>query len=211
MSLTMQDFALLATICGIHTLALMARPDFLMAVKNSLTYSRRTGIYTALGFALGIATHLLYCVTGLAFIISKSILLFNVIKYFGAAYLIYIGIKSIVSKTSPIRVSSDAKKPDISPFQAVKTGYLTNVLNPKATLYMLALFTLVIKPETPTSVLIGASAYMILSTAAWFSLVAVFFSHRRIRSVYEKFEKIIISTFGGLLVLVGVRLALVKE
>ena len=83
----MQNLALLATICGLHTLAVISPgPDFLMAVKNSLTYSRRTGVYTAIGFALGIATHLLYCVTGLAFVISKSILLFSVIKYLGALH-----------------------------------------------------------------------------------------------------------------------------
>lgn len=213
----MQNLALLAAICGLHTLALISPgPDFLLALKNSLTYSRRTGIYTAIGFALGIATHLLYCVTGLAFIISKSILLFSVIKYLGAAYLVYIGITSLMSKPSQQpatlgEISQQTKKPDITPFQAVKSGYLTNLLNPKATLFMLSIFTLVIKPETPIAVLIAGSAYMILATAAWFSLVAVFFSQKRIQNVYLRFEKTISRTFGGLLMLLGIRLALVKE
>ncbi len=213
----MQNLALLATICGLHTLAVISPgPDFLMAVKNSLTYSRRTGVYTAIGFALGIATHLLYCVTGLAFVISKSILLFSVIKYLGAAYLIYIGFKAIMSKTpqqpaSPGGSSDPVKKPDITPFQAVKSGYLTNLLNPKATLFMLSIFTLVITPETPAAILIAGSAYMVIFTAIWFSLVAVFFSHKRVRGLYEKFEKAITRTFGGLLMLLGLKLALVKE
>ncbi len=213
----MQNLALLAAICGLHTLALISPgPDFLLALKNSLTYSRRTGIYTAVGFALGIATHLLYCVTGLAFVISRSILLFSVIKYLGAAYLVYIGIKSLMSKPSQQptalgEINHQIKKPDITPFQAIKSGYLTNLLNPKATLFMLSIFTLVIKPETPIAVLIAGSAYMILATAAWFSLVAVFFSQKRIQNVYRRFEKAISRTFGGLLMLLGIRLALVKE
>lgn len=208
----MENLILLATICGLHTLAVISPgPDFLMAVKNSITYSRRTGIYTAIGFALGIATHLVYCVTGLAFVISKSILLFSVIKYLGAAYLVYIGFKSIMSKSTAITVHDAAKKPDMTPFQAIKAGYLTNVLNPKATLFMLSLFTLVITPQTPAAVLMAASAYMILSTAVWFSLVAIFFSHGKIRKVYLKFQKAINRTFGGLLMLLGIRLALAKK
>lgn len=220
----MQNLALLAAICGLHTLAVISPgPDFLIAVKNSLTYSRRTGIYTAIGFALSIATHLLYCVTGLAFVISQSILLFTIIKYLGAAYLMYIGFKSIMSKSTAMPLPNTAdntnnttpmkatKKTDITPLQAIKAGYLTNVLNPKATLFMLSLFTLVITPQTPAAVLIAASAYMILFTAVWFSVVAVFFSHRRIQNLYLKFEKTINRTFGGLLMLMGIKLALAKE
>lgn len=213
----MQHLALLATICGLHTLAVISPgPDFLLALKNSLTYSRRTGIYTAIGFALGIATHLIYCITGLAFLISKSILLFNILKYIGAGYLMYIGIKSIMSKPNEQSVTSKtiparAKKSDMTAFQAIKSGYLTNLLNPKATLFMLSIFTLIIKPETPAFVLIGASAYMIVFTAVWFSLVAVFFSHQRIQNIYRKFERVISRTFGGLLMLMGIKLALAKE
>lgn len=213
----MQHLALLATICGLHTLAVISPgPDFLLALKNSLTYSRRTGIYTAIGFALGIATHLIYCITGLAFLISKSILLFNILKYIGAGYLMYIGIKSIMSKPNQPSITGGTfhghtKKSDITPFKAIKSGYLTNLLNPKATLFMLSIFTLVIKPETPAFVLIGASAYMIAFTAIWFSLVAVFFSHQRIQNIYHKFESLINKTFGGLLMLLGIKLALANE
>ncbi len=165
----------------------------------------------------------MYCLTGLAFIISQSILLFTIIKYLGAAYLVYIGFKSIMSKSTGMSLPGTAddtnsatpvkatKKPDITPLQAVKAGYLTNVLNPKATLFMLSLFTLVITPQIPTAVLIAASAYMILFTAVWFSIVAVFFSHKRIQNLYLKFQKTINRTFGGLLMLMGIKLALAKE
>ncbi len=209
---TMQNLTLLATICGLYTLALISPgPDFLIALKNSLTYSRKTGIYTAIGFALGIATHVFYCVTGLALLISQSILVFNAIKYLGAAYLIYIGYKSIRSQSSNIRVDKGTKKPDISAFKAIKSGYLTNLLNPKATLFMLSIFTLMIKPETPIATLIAGSAYMIIATGVWFSLVAICFSHKRIQKMYLKFEKGISRTFGGLLILLGINLALAKE
>jgi len=207
----MSSLPLLATIIALHTLALVSPgPDFLMAL-NSLTYSRRTGIYTAIGFALGIATHIFYCLAGIALIISKSILLFNVIKYLGAAYLIYIGYKSLTAKKSRLQLENLAKKEDISPLQAIRSGFLTNVLNPKATLFFLSLFTLVIKPDTSPLVLAAASTIMIINTALWFSLVAIFFTHKRIRSVYERFETALNRTFGGLLLLVGVKIALTRE
>ena len=182
-----------------------------MALKNSLTYSRRTGIYTAIGFALGIAVHIFYCLAGIALVISKSIMLFNVIKYLGAAYLIYIGYKSLTAKKSRLQLENLTRKDDITPLQAIRSGFLTNVLNPKATLFFLSLFTLVIKPDTSPLVLAAASAIMVIDTALWFSLVAIFFTHKRIRNIYERFETALNRTFGGLLLLVGIKIALTRE
>ena len=71
----MEYLALIGTVTLIHLLAVISPgPDFIVAVKNSLSYSRKTGIWTAVGFALGISVHILYCVAGLALIISQSIL-----------------------------------------------------------------------------------------------------------------------------------------
>jgi RhtB (resistance to homoserine/threonine) family protein len=204
----MNPLALIATISLINLLAVISPgPDFVMAVRNSLKYSRKTGIHTAVGFGLGIATHITYCLAGLAVIISQSILLFNAIKILGAAYLIYIGIKSILAKSSKIDVDAVTKKKDISPWQAVKIGYLTNILNPKATLFYLGLFTLVITSQTPPAVLAAASAIMVATIVAWFSLVAVFMTNKHIRAIYSRFQKAINKTLGGFLVLLGLKIA----
>lgn len=90
----MEYLALIGTVTLIHLLGVISPgPDFIICARNSLTYSRKTGIWTAVGFGLGISVHILYCLAGLALIISQSILLFNFIKYLGASYLVYIGIK----------------------------------------------------------------------------------------------------------------------
>ncbi len=87
----MNELLLIATI---HILgAASPGPDLALVLKNSLESGRKAGIYSALGIALGIAVHVSYSVLGLAVLISKSILLFNIIKLIGAAYLIYIGSK----------------------------------------------------------------------------------------------------------------------
>jgi len=73
----------------IHQLGLMSPgPDFIMAVRNSLTYSRRVGIFTAIGLGLGVMVHIAYCMAGLALVISQSIMLFNTVKLLGGLYLI---------------------------------------------------------------------------------------------------------------------------
>ncbi|NEQ26008.1 MAG: LysE family transporter, partial [Microcoleus sp. SIO2G3] len=69
-------------------------PNFVMTVRNSLSHSRRAGVLTALGLALGDLIHVGFWLIGLGVLISRSILLFNTLKWLGAAYLIYIGIQA---------------------------------------------------------------------------------------------------------------------
>ncbi|MDO8499524.1 MAG: LysE family translocator [bacterium] len=208
----MQYLPLIATVALIHLLALISPgPDFIMAVRNSLTYSRKTGIWTAVGFGAGISIHILYCLAGLAFIISKSILLFSSIKFLGAGYLVYIGFKSFFSKSATIDVGEQHRKEDISRLSAIRIGFLTNALNPKATLFFLSLFTLVISPQTPAYVMGIMSIIMVADTILWFSLVAIFMTQKRIRSVFEKYQNIFNKTLGGLLVALGIKVALMEK
>jgi len=204
----MTDFSLIASVAFIHLLAVISPgPDFFMALKNSMAYSRKTGIYTAIGFGLGIAIHVFYSLAGLALIISKSIIVFNIIKYLGVAYLLYIGVKSFLSKTKAIKIENEMHLQDISPLKAVSMGFLTNVLNPKASLFFLSLFTLVIKPDTATGTLVIISALLVIDTILWFSLVAIFFTQKRIRSIYNRYQKWFNRLFGGFLIAIGLKIA----
>ncbi len=204
----MTDFSLIASVTLIHLLAVISPgPDFFMAIKNSLTYSRKTGIFTALGFGLGIAVHIFYSLAGLALIISKSIVIFNVIKYLGVAYLLYLGVKSLISSSSDIKIENQVHIKDISPFKAIGQGFLTNVLNPKATLFFLSLFTLIISPQTSTTTLIIISFILIINTALWFSLVAIFLTQKRMRVLYNRYQKYLNKLFGGVLIALGLKIA----
>ena len=208
----MQYLSLIGTVALVHLLALISPgPDFIMCVRNALTYSRKTGIYTAVGFGAGISIHIIYCVAGLALIISQSIIIFNFFKFLGAGYLIYIGFKSITSKSSHLEIKDQEKKKDISPLAAIKIGFLTNALNPKATLFFLSLFTMVISPNTPGIIMGILSAIMIIETVIWFSLVSIFMTQKRIRSAFEKSQNIFNRTLGGLLILLGVKVALTDK
>ncbi|PKL36737.1 amino acid transporter [Candidatus Peregrinibacteria bacterium HGW-Peregrinibacteria-1] len=208
----MEYLALIGTVTVIHLLAVISPgPDFIVACRNALTYSRKTGIWTAVGFGLGIAIHVFYSLAGLALIISKSILLFNTIKLLGAGYLIYIGLRSVFSKSSKIDLGEHHKKEDITRLAAIRIGFLTNVLNPKATLFFLSLFTLVISPTTPLPIMGLMSAIMIINTTIWFSLVAIFLTQKRIRSIFERSQGVFNKTLGGLLIALGIKVALTEK
>lgn len=199
------------TVAIIHFLAVVSPgPDFLLITRNSLIYSKKTGIYSALGLGLGILVHVAYCLIGIGLIISQSIVLFSVIKYLGAGYLIYIGYKSLTSRpTHKTGENIDAKK-DLDKLSAIKTGFITNVTNPKATLFFLSLFTVVIKPNTPFLIKTLMGAEMAVVTFLWFSFIAIIFSHniltKRIVRIQHYAEKFI----GILLIGLGVKVALFK-
>ena len=80
----------------IHLLfAISPGPDFAIVTRNTLLYSRKIGICTAFGIALGILIHTIYAIAGIALLISQSPVVFSLIKYAGAAYIAYIGYRSI--------------------------------------------------------------------------------------------------------------------
>jgi RhtB (resistance to homoserine/threonine) family protein len=205
----MEYLPLIATVSLLNLLAAMSPgPDFVMVVRNALNHNRNIAIYTSLGIALGLTVHILYCVAGIGIIISKSIVLFNIIKFLGAMYLIYMGISTMLSKGSKLADNDiETVKQLLTPMQAVKTGFLTNVLNPKATLFFLGLFTFVIRPGTPIYVLIILTIIVILTAIIWFTIVSVFFTQKKIKDAFFRFERKINLVFGGLLILLGLKIA----
>src|SRR3989344_5515437 len=165
-----------------HFLAVISPgPDFILVTRNSLVYSRKTGIYSALGLGLGILVHITYSLMGIAYLISKSVVIFSIIKFLGAIYLINIGYHSLKSHSHSEEKDALAKIADIDKFSAIKMGFITNVTNPKATLFFLSLFTLVIKENTPLAIKLFLGIEMSLVTFLWFALVATIFSHQYVK------------------------------
>jgi threonine/homoserine/homoserine lactone efflux protein len=129
-----------------------------------------------------------YCIAGIAVIISQSIMLFNIMKWLGALYLIYIGIQSWRAKHTMIHIDAHKHKHTISAFHAVKMGFLTNALNPKATLFFLSAFTLIISPSTPMWIQLAIGVWCVAQTFLWFAFVAIVLTIPRVRRVFERFQ-----------------------
>jgi RhtB (resistance to homoserine/threonine) family protein len=205
----MQYLPIILTVALIHLLAVMSPgPDFIMTIRNSLAYSRRSGFYSSIGLGLGILVHVTYCLAGIALIISRSVLIFSVIKYIGAAYLLYIGIKSLRAKPAArINATEEYSAVDLTKGQALRMGFITNATNPKATLFFLSLFTIVIQPGTPLFVKLIMGGEMVIATMAWFSLVTIIASHRLVRSRIGKIQHYLERFMGGILILFGLKVA----
>ncbi|MDO9623254.1 MAG: LysE family transporter [Pseudomonas sp.] len=197
------------TVALIHLLAVASPgPDFAIVVRESVAFGRRAGIFTALGVGVGIFVHVAYSLLGIGLIVSQSIVLFNALKWLAAAYLLYIGIKALRAKPADsTRVELSAEQAQRSARAAFTTGFVTNGLNPKATLFFLSLFTVVINPHTPLTVQAGYGLYLALATALWFCLVAMLFSQQRVRSGFARMGHWFDRLMGAVLVALGVKLA----
>jgi len=183
-------------------------PDLVMVVRNSLLFSRKAGLFTALGFASGVMVHITYTLCGIAALIAQSVFLFSVLKYAGAAYLIYFGIKALKSKGFSEGTDTVSGAPEtMSPFQAFRSGFLTNLLNPKVTLFFLAIFTQFVGPGTPILIQASYAITCVAMTGVWFSIVAIFLTHNRIRAKFLGFSRWIDKVCGTLMIILGLRLA----
>lgn len=205
----MEYLPAILTVALVHFLAVISPgPDFIMITRNSLVYSRKIGIYTAIGLGLGILVHVTYSLIGIGLLIAQSIVLFNLIKFLGAAYLIYIGYKSLTSKSSNLKLQDNEHKTDISKLAGIRIGFLTNVTNPKVTLFFLSLFTLAINPGTPLFVKLFMGIEMSVATFLWFTFVAYLVSHHLIKSRLSKIQGVAEKFIGIVLIALGIKVAL---
>ena len=194
-------------ITAVHLLACISPgPDFVLVSQQALSRGRAAGLLTALGIALGFGVHIIYSVFGLVTLVAQSAPLLMAIKIIGGLYLLYIGFQGLKAKaagtTVEIRVEQAAKE---SPWRAVWRGVLCNVLNPKAVVYMLSLFTVVLSPTTPLSQMAAYGAWMTLMLFVWFALVALMLSIPAVNRRFQRFGHWIDRVCGGALALLGVK------
>ncbi len=132
--------SLLAYIPIAAMMVIMPGADTMLVMKNTLRYGPKAGRYNILGLATGLSFWTVIAILGLSVVIAKSVILFTTIKYLGAAYLIYLGVKSFFAKSmfSLDDMQSQAKNMASSPKRYYKTsfmqGSLSNILNPKTVL-----------------------------------------------------------------------------
>jgi RhtB (resistance to homoserine/threonine) family protein len=202
----LSEFLLLATA---HIFA-VASPgaDFAVVLKNTLNAGKSTGLYTALGIGLGILVHVAYTLLGVAFLLAGSELLFTLIKWLGAGYLLWLAYGCSQSRPSSPEATAESAVTQIviSPFQAVKQGFFVNVLNPKVTLFFVALFTNIVSIDTPLLIQFGYGAWLSVYTFIWFAIVAWGFSRPLVLNWYQQHGHFIDWGMGVMLVVIAIRL-----
>ncbi|MES2518033.1 MAG: LysE family translocator [Bacteroidota bacterium] len=111
--------------------------DTIFILSRSMAQGKKAGVMSVLGIATGSIIHTFLAAFGLSIIIAKSILVFNIIKYAGAAYLLYIGFKMLTDKTS-LNTENSVENESVDYLKIYRDGVITNVLNPKVALFFIA-------------------------------------------------------------------------
>ncbi|WML34151.1 LysE family translocator [Clostridium sp. OS1-26] len=151
--------------------------DTMYILGNSMSNGKKAGIMSALGISTGCIVHTILAALGLSVILAKSVIAFNIIKYLGAAYLVYLGIRSFMSKSSLLIHNGDNEK---SSFKNIYfQGIITNVLNPKVALFFLAFLPQFINPNNTYGalpfLLLGCT--FIITGTIWCIILAIFSSY----------------------------------
>ena len=140
----------LLLITSIHLLsAAMPGPDFVLVSQQTLSNGKRAGLLCSFGIALGLSIHIIYSSLGLAAVIANSASAIWAIKLLGGSYLIYLGINGLMSKARNLEVISISPVAKRSAAKTIGVGFLCNALNPKAPIYFIYLFTIVLSQDTP--------------------------------------------------------------
>lgn len=191
---------------------IMPGPDFAMTLRQSIGQGRRAGILTGFGIAMAIFVHATYTILGVGLIISQSILAFNIVKLLGAAYLLYLGVQTLRAPAPIAPEFSNEKlaKPQ-SDARNFGIGFLTNLLNPKATLFFVSIFTNLVAVTTPAHIQFTYVAIMSVTLFIWFMLVSIFFTTKKVREAFYATGKWFNRVTGVALIFLAARIALTQH
>lgn len=172
-------------IASAHLLAVASPgPDFAIVLRYAVRYGRNSAIYASIGIGAAILLHVTYSLVGIGVLIKTTPWLFQLLSVAAALYLIYIGQGAIRAKAPALAATADITAPaEKTPthIAAFTAGFITNGLNPKATLFFLSLFAVIISAQTPLSYKVIYGVYMALATAAWFCLLSCLLTQQRVR------------------------------
>lgn len=205
------DWTEFLTIAIAHLLAVASPgPDFAIVTRQSVTAGTRIGLWTSFGVGAGILVHVSYCILGVALLLSQSPALFSAMKLVAAAYLFYLGVQSIRESLRAVSTNGAEISVMVEPRQAFWSGFLTNGLNPKATLFFLALFTVVIDPETPLGMQVFYGLYLAVATFLWFAMLSSILGRQGVRQFMLRAGVWFERGMGILLIGLAVQIALVR-
>ena len=151
--------------------------DTIFILTKSIGQGKKAGIISTLGIGSGSIVHTLLAAFGLSIIIAKSLLLFNIIKYLGAAYLLYIGYKMLTNKI-PLNTVGIKYAKSVDYLKIYRDGFFTNLLNPKVALFFIAFLPQFIDPSFRNAVLpfLLLGITFITTGTIWCFIIAIFAS-----------------------------------
>lgn len=196
-------------IAGLHLVAVASPgPDFAVVSREALRSGFPLGVCVAAGVGAGIMLHVAYSILGIGLMIKTSPVLFSALRVLCAVYLLWLSWQIAAglwrckreagsesgSGSAPVLVdvpasstSGTVKQSSLARcYRAFVKGFLTNGMNPKATLFFLSLFTGVISTHTPVWVQVGYGGYLSIMTFLWFVMIARLFSRNSVQAWYQR-------------------------
>ena len=202
----------LLLITSIHLLAAASPgPDFVLVSQQTLTQGKKAGLLCSLGIALGLSIHIFYSAFGLAAMIANSASLLWMIKILGGGYLLYLGVKGLMAKPADLSAPDAPIPPARSGLKTIGMGFLCNALNPKAPIYFVSLFTVVLSPDMPLSQIAIYGAWMMILQMAWFSVVVGLLSRPAINLKFKKMGHWVDRVLGGAMIALGIKIMVTKS
>lgn len=184
-------------------------PATLLTVARATTSGTRVGIATGAGITVGDIVHTLLAIVGVSAIIATSAVLFSIIKYLGAAYLVYLGIKAIIEK-SPTSLGGKGQLPITAP-QAFRQAVLAELLNPKTALFFLAFLPQFVKPENGAVIIQLSILGVLFAFIGLFSTVVFAVSAGSLGNFLRRSPKVLKwqgKIVGSIYCALGIRIAL---
>jgi threonine efflux protein len=180
----MESLLILASVFGIFIPALMLPgPDFVAVVRSSMKRGTKAGLQTTLGVSLGLLLYAALSLIGLSAILVQYEWLAWSVRILGASYLIYLGIRLLMTKKQDYQVDDDPQAPKTNSFLF---GFLVTLTNPKAMVLFTSVFATAVTSSTPPWLLLLMIAIVFVSSLTWYSIVSLFMSSG---PVIRKFNK----------------------
>ena len=197
------------TIAILHFFAVSSPgPDFIIVTRQSIRSGRTAAIFTSLGIASGILVHSFAAITGLTYIISSNPLVFLYLKIIASIYLGYLGFISIFNSSSRTQYTSNQSTSDLNFLYSYRIGFITNVLNPKAILFFITVFSIVVDSSTSVLSLGIYGAYMSIATFIWFTFISYIFTNTTLINKYRNSLPIFEKILGCILLLIASQILL---
>src|SRR5690606_37316670 len=202
----------LASLMAIFAFAIVSPgADLAMVMRQSLVSGRRAAIITSFGIGSALMVHVTYTILGLGLVISQSITLFNIVKWCGVAYLVYIGVKSLRAGKTDMTVPTGGETPERrqSTVKAFGLGFAANAFNPKAVFFFLSIFSTVVDAHTPMAVKFGYGLVMASCLILWFVGVSLFMTTPKMQAAFSRMSQWIDRTSGLVFIALGITLSTV--
>ena len=188
-------------------------PDMVYIISKTIAQGRKIGFASSLGVCAGALFHVFAAALGLSAILATSAIAFSIVKYIGAAYLLYLGIKALLSKGTTFD-SPDKKDVEFTAWEAFRQGALVDILNPKVAIFFMAFLPQFIRPELGhTSTQIIGLGFLVILVAIVVEFLIVL-TAAQTTSFFRSNRKLSIwldRVLGTVLIGLAIRLALTEN